>query len=90
MDMPKVAGTAPCKISIEQGKKYAWCTCGLSAQQPLCDGSHKGSDFKPNVFVAQASEERWMCACKKTGDSPWCDGSHKTLGHPAEGTADCG
>merc|ERR1711924_381257 len=29
------------------GKTYFWCTCGASAKQPFCDGSHKGTDFKP-------------------------------------------
>lgn len=87
MDMPRIAGTSPCKIVIEQGKKYAWCSCGLSAQQPLCDGSHKGSDFKPIVFVAESADERWMCSCKRTGNSPWCDGTHKALGQTGSDAA---
>lgn len=29
----------PEKIKVTAGTK-AWCTCGKSAQQPYCDGSH--------------------------------------------------
>ena len=28
-------------------KKYYWCACGESTNQPFCDGSHKGTDFSP-------------------------------------------
>ena len=28
-------------------KKYAWCACGESTNQPFCDGSHKGTGFSP-------------------------------------------
>ncbi len=41
----KVAGNAPVLIDAEAGKNYAWCTCGLSDNQPFCNGAHKGSDF---------------------------------------------
>lgn len=30
----------PYILEMEPGK-YAWCTCGRSATQPFCDGSHK-------------------------------------------------
>ncbi len=28
---------------VEEGKEYWWCACGQSADQPFCDGSHKGT-----------------------------------------------
>jgi len=40
MDLPKRAGDQPQKVTLEAGKKYAWCSCGLSENQPFCDGSH--------------------------------------------------
>ena len=41
MTDPKVAATQPAGVTLETGKKYAWCRCGESKKQPFCDGSHK-------------------------------------------------
>jgi CDGSH-type Zn-finger protein len=78
MDKPKVAANAPMQMTLEAGKKYAWCTCGLSASQPLCDGSHRGTSFTPYVFEAEESKTVHFCACKQTGNQPYCDGSHSS------------
>ena len=64
---------------IEAGKKYAYCTCGLSENQPFCDGKHKGSNFTPMVFEAEVTETAYYCQCKQTGNAPKCDGSHKSV-----------
>lgn len=80
MDKPVVADNKPQKVTLEQGKKYAFCACGLSQTQPLCDGSHKGTDFRPVVFEAEQTEEAFLCQCKQTGNAPYCDGTHKQLG----------
>ena len=32
----------PAEVELEPGN-YAWCSCGRSANQPFCDGSHKGT-----------------------------------------------
>ena len=77
MNLPKRAGDGPIAIELEEGKKYAWCACGLSENQPLCDGGHKGTEMKPQVFTAETSETKYLCACKTTANSPFCDGSHK-------------
>lgn len=77
MNLPKRAGDSPIAIELEEGKKYAWCTCGLSENQPLCDGKHKGTSMRPQVFTAENSETKYLCACKATGSGPFCDGSHK-------------
>jgi CDGSH-type Zn-finger protein len=34
-------------------KIYRWCSCGMSLKQPLCDNSHKGTDFKPFKFTIE-------------------------------------
>ena len=39
---PIVAQKAPYGVEVEAGKTYYWCTCGRSAKQPFCDGTHKG------------------------------------------------
>ena len=48
------AGDKPIAIEVEQGKSYYWCSCGKSSKQPFCDGSHKGSEFNPQVLKKQS------------------------------------
>lgn len=74
-----IAATAPIRIEVQGGKAYFWCTCGQSAKQPFCDGSHRGSDFAPVRWVADEDGARFFCACKQTEGRPFCDGSHAAL-----------
>jgi CDGSH iron-sulfur domain-containing protein 3 len=74
-----VAGRVPMAVDVEAGKSYWWCSCGKSAKQPFCDGSHKGSEFTPVKHEATATGKVWFCACKQTANSPLCDGAHKKL-----------
>eukprot|EP01084_Bolivina_argentea_P077892 141344_1 len=81
----KVAGKAPIGVEVEEGKTYYYCTCGLSKNQPWCDGSHvtgneeNGTDFKPLAYTADKTETKYFCACKQTDNAPFCDGSHTKL-----------
>ncbi|MCF6213143.1 MAG: CDGSH iron-sulfur domain-containing protein [Flavobacteriaceae bacterium] len=77
MELPKRAGDSPVKVELEKDRRYAWCTCGLSDKQPLCDGAHKGTDMRPQVFTAADSKDYNLCNCKQTKNAPYCDGSHK-------------
>jgi len=77
MDQPKIAAAFPLQVELVAGKKYAWCTCGLSASQPFCDGKHKGSTFVPLVFTAEETKTAYFCQCKRTQNGPYCDGAHK-------------
>jgi CDGSH iron-sulfur domain-containing protein 3 len=79
MAEPVIAGRMPMGIAVEAGKTYWWCSCGKSAKQPFCDGSHKGSEFTPVKFEAQATTKAWFCTCKHSKKAPLCDGTHKTL-----------
>jgi len=79
MSEPVVAQKAPYAVELEAGKTYAWCACGQSKTQPFCDGAHKVTDFKPNVFQAEKTETAYLCGCKNTGGAPMCDGAHKNL-----------
>lgn len=67
------------EVDVEPGKEYWWCACGLSESQPFCDGSHKGTDFRPKSFTASAHLTLYLCGCKRTTDAPYCDGSHAML-----------
>jgi CDGSH iron-sulfur domain-containing protein 3 len=54
-DSPIVAQKGPYQVALEAGKPYFWCTCGRSAKQPYCDGSHKGTPFQPKKFQVDAA-----------------------------------
>ena len=79
MTSAKIAQTSPFKVEVKEGKKYAWCACGLSKRQPFCDGSHKITDFSPVIYTAVKTEELYFCGCKQTGNAPLCDGTHNKL-----------
>ena len=76
---PVPAQLGPYPVELEAGKRYAWCRCGLSKDQPYCDGSHKDTGITPLVFTAEHTETANLCGCKDTGDEPYCDGSHNLL-----------
>jgi CDGSH-type Zn-finger protein len=79
MEQPKIAAKMPIPVELEAGKTYAWCSCGASAKQPFCDGSHRGTAFTPRVFQATESKTAYLCQCKHTKNPGFCDGSHKSL-----------
>ena len=73
---PVVANNQPVKVSLAKGEAYAFCTCGQSSQQPFCDGSHVGTDFKPQQLAAEEASDAYLCQCKHSSNLPFCDGSH--------------
>ncbi len=78
MSDPVVAQKFPYVLNLEAGTYY-WCSCGRSANQPFCDGSHKGTDFTPREFTLDSPGTVALCGCKHTQDPPFCDGSHSGL-----------
>lgn len=76
MNKPVRAADTPYAINVEAGRKYFWCSCGKSAKQPLCDGSHSGTEFTPLRYEATESKKVFFCGCKVTKKQPLCDGSH--------------
>ena len=80
MENPAIHQKNPYKVSVEKGKTYFWCACGLSLKQPFCDGSHtEERKFKSIKYLAAESKEMYFCGCKLTGRPPFCDGSHSKL-----------
>jgi CDGSH-type Zn-finger protein len=79
MTAPAIAAKQPAEVTLEAGKTYAWCVCGLSQKQPFCDGTHKTTELKPLVFKQEQTKTAWLCQCKQTKNRPFCDGTHKTL-----------
>ena len=78
MAEPKIAQKSPYIIQCQKGR-YAWCACGKSANQPYCDGSHKGTEFSPLIVDLEESKNVAWCGCKRTCSSPYCDGTHSRL-----------
>lgn len=78
MEKPKIANKGPFVMKVKPGK-YAWCACGLSDNQPFCDGSHKKTPFKPIVEQIEETKNVAWCGCKQSGTAPFCDGTHKNL-----------
>ncbi len=79
-ELPRIASYKPQYMELNKGESYLWCSCGLSKNQPFCDQSHRGTNFKPVRYVArEEGEEVLFCNCKRTGDGPFCDGAHNNL-----------
>ena len=79
MSNPEIPQKSPYAVQVEAGKSYWWCACGMSQGQPFCDGSHKGSEFRPVEYKAEESRTVYFCGCKHSQNGTLCDGSHKKL-----------
>jgi len=78
MSVPESEHKKPFLMDEVVGKR-AWCACGRSKKQPYCDGSHKGTDFRPIIVeITEAKQVLW-CGCKQSGKKPYCDGTHTKL-----------
>lgn len=76
---PTIASKSPFAIEVEAGEKYFWCSCGRSANQPFCDGSHKDTGLTPIKYECDESKTVFFCGCKHSGNKPFCDGSHNKM-----------
>jgi len=78
MNEPTIAVKEPKIMEMEPGT-YHWCSCGKSANQPFCDGSHQGTDFVPQPFEITEKKTVALCQCKHSKNPPFCDGTHVQL-----------
>lgn len=79
MSTPEIPAKSPFAVDVQAGKDYWWCSCGRSANQPFCDGSHKGTGFTPVKYTAAADGKVWLCGCKHSAKAPMCDGTHSRI-----------
>ena len=79
MPTPEMPQQAPYPVAVEAGKSYWWCACGKSANQPFCDGSHKGSEFAPTQYKADESKTVYFCGCKQSKNGALCDATHRNI-----------
>lgn len=75
---PVIYKKEPVTVKIGPGE-YKWCACGLSKNQPYCDGSHDGTGFGPATINLAEERELPLCQCKRTKMPPLCDGTHAKL-----------
>ncbi len=68
-------------VKDETPGRKAWCSCGESANQPYCDGSHKIKNTGKSPVIVEITEAKKVawCGCKQSGSGPFCDGSHKKI-----------
>ncbi|MCX8511532.1 MAG: CDGSH iron-sulfur domain-containing protein [Chthoniobacteraceae bacterium] len=79
MSTPHIAQKAPFPVEVQAGKTYYWCSCGKSANQPFCNGAHKGSEFAPIPYTAEKDGTVYFCGCKHSTKGALCDGGHAKL-----------
>ncbi len=78
MSESTIAVKEPAVLELEPGTYY-WCSCGKSANQPFCDGSHQGSEFVPVTVEITEKKTVALCQCKRSANGAFCDGSHTAL-----------
>jgi CDGSH-type Zn-finger protein len=82
---PVSARPGPYEVQVEEGRSYLWCSCGRSATQPWCDGSHEGTGLAPIAFVAPLTATFFMCGCKGSENKPFCFGTCRGHRRPERG-----
>lgn len=77
MSKPVINDNKPTRVQLEKNQEYFYCACGLSKNQPFCDGSHSGTGMTPKKFIVDENADAFLCMCKHSANPPYCDGSHK-------------
>jgi len=63
-------------VTLESGKEYHICQCGISKDGVFCDGSHEDSGCLPKVVTVEKTKAYHICLCKASKNFPFCDGTH--------------
>ncbi len=67
----------PLVVNLDPGKHALGC-CGQTKNAPFCDGSHSGTEHRPEIVEVKdvAMDIAW-CTCRSSEKLPRCDGSHR-------------
>eukprot|EP00922_Rhytidocystis_sp_ex-Travisia-forbesii_P056936 GHVS01084270.1.p1 GENE.GHVS01084270.1~~GHVS01084270.1.p1 ORF type:complete len:175 (+),score=12.68 GHVS01084270.1:175-699(+) len=79
-DKARIEAVSPVRVALTAGQTYWYCRCGRSKTKPFCDGSHKGTIFKPLKMIPKETKEYSICQCCHSADLPYCDGTHRDVG----------
>lgn len=63
-------------LKLKKGQTYFFCTCGLTSNEPFCDGAHVGTEYRSLRYTANKNGKAKLCTCKASSCLPFCDGSH--------------
>ena len=79
--LPLHAGYYPIHIYLYRGKKYDWCSCGHSWNNPFCNGQCKWilTRCRPIQFNVAESGYYKLCNCKMSSNAPFCNSTHKLV-----------
>lgn len=80
--LPRLSACEPVTVTVEPGKVYSWCSCGLTDKEPFCDSNHKkveGMPFRSVKVMFREAGDVSFCRCRRTKTPPFCDDSHLTL-----------
>lgn len=67
----------PVKVKLKKGETYFFCTCGLTGNEPFCDGIHAGTHYQSISLTPDRNKKVLLCTCKQSSCIPYCDGCHK-------------
>jgi len=79
--LPVYAGYYPSHVYLYRAKKYDWCGCGHSWNNPFCNGQCKFvmTRNRPISFNVAESGYYKLCNCKMSANAPFCNGTHKLV-----------
>ena len=78
--LPSMRICEPIAVTVEPGKVYSWCSCGLTEKSPFCDSNHKkieGTPYKSVKVMFAKAEEILFCQCRQSKTPPFCDDNCK-------------
>lgn len=60
---------------------YNWCSCGISLNNPWCDGACNANitRCRPVQFNVSESGYYKLCNCKNSANAPFCNGTHREM-----------
>ena len=73
----KTMKNGPYVMEMQPGT-YHWCSCGMTAGEPFCDGAHERLQTGTTPVETEIKYPKTVawCGCRRTAKPPFCDGAH--------------